>query len=1672
MPLTEKEYKKRIKAFTTPSKDKALILKLPVKLRKIVFGAMGKNEKGKSVNWEKSPQLVADSTNLFEALSKADRTKIFKTLRPKLATEIEKTWQFLHQSSSQQFGERPFRAPKNPEYSLSGRLSWLTGFLEATDSIAPTVLSPEWLATWVVPMVNHGSNWWLSQYCIPMVACAINQGGKRAKSIVDILIQSGNREHEIGDMGQHVPQILLRAKDPRGWEFVEKLLVSAQRQEGLRQSILSAVTHAHPEAAKRIYQVLVENRMARFSAITHFLNGHLGYRWDSASTGVINKVLESMAELLTNPAACKKALAADDPERVFLSLWAIATEDMTKLPTHIKKLLSHKNVEFRYVAAKMLGMLGEDLASLNSLRAIAYRDEDLRVAITALPGNGYYYSYEDSTTSDKKVFEALEELLQRVPKKATKQKPLVWPWAIEVAKAETVGAELLGNLGTLPVDRLIPYVKILPADLRGSAIDLMARSKKWSDELRQTVFQAIGSTSGSVAHVAAEAFRKRKLLESEVLELESLLTRKSTTTRAGVVGLLQRRGVAEQIESAERLLTGTAQQRLGGLEIVRQLVESKKSVKRCRELVETWAAGRKKSSKEEETQIETILDAAKPQLTLENGLGFFEPKNLSDGERPKVKKVPLLTKAALNLIYALDALAKKHAKEIITYTNWNGEECEVPFSSASMPAPDLKVPFRKQKKNFPLADVWIDWFEKRPKNCRDKDGMELVRANILLEHNNWRGKWEIEGLTGKKNPNRDLLKAIFGFDKNPQSLKFSPQVSGVVQWLAFIHPVAKLEQYQLDALEYICTLVPDSAIKQLTDKKFKALDHWYRDGRDFRTLRAVTAWFPNPNLEKMPRSNFERYWKILNWLDKPAENAVRQRPPYEVTVRAYQLKLASFDDVAEQLIGPPDSCRWSNFSMLSELTQRKLSASKRKMLQKTKKLAELVESVKECLLETELNRGQKTTVASSPVQSISTIYGVENLIRILTMLGKEKFKKSYYGESKAQALTSLVGKTFPHPDDTQASFDKQFKAAIKENAFPAERVLEVSFHAPQWSQLVQGYLKWKGMAEATYWFLAHMSYWGGGLENAIVGTEYDQDSEARDDDSSKPTGWERLILERTDLTHQQRGEGVIDVQWFHKIHSELGSKRFDEMAAAARYAATPAAAKKAKYIADVLTGVAEREELFEKIETRKLKEHVRLLGLLPLPKLSRNRDKDIQERYSVLMEYQKYARGLSSLSKPGAMRAAEIGLENMARTAGFLDPMRMQWALEAESTKDLKDGFLEATKDDVLLRMDLDPRCVPVTTIQRAGKILKNLPAKYRKEPAFVAIRERAKLLKTQGTRIRRSLETAMVRGDVIDAKELKQLAEHAVLWPMLSRLVLINGSIMGYPDKKGKALRDFGNRLEPIKAKETFRIAHPSDLLKSRKWSNWQRECFQSERIQPFKQLFRELYVVSAQEKKDKTVSRRYAGQQIQPRQASALWSARGWQVQDQVWKSFPDVGINVDVQFEYGWGSPVEVEGLTIENVRFSKRDQNGPLKLTDVPPILFSEVMRDMDLVVSVAHRGEVDPEASASTVEMRVALIEETNKLLGLKNVTIKKNHAMIEGQHGSYSLHLGSGVVHRMPGGHVCIVPVHGQHRGRIFLPFSDDDPKTAEVISKILLLSKDNEIQDPTILEQLRAASR
>ena len=136
--------------------------------------------------------------------------------------------------------------------------------------------------------------------------------------------------------------------------------------------------------------------------------------------------------------------------------------------------------------------------------------------------------------------------------------------------------------------------------------------------------------------------------------------------------------------------------------------------------------------------------------------------------------------------------------------------------------------------------------------------------------------------------------------------------------------------------------------------------------------------------------------------------------------------------------------------------------------------------------------------------------------------------------------------------------------------------------------------------------------------------------------------------------------------------------------------------------------------------------------------------------------------------------------------------------------------------------------------------------------------------------------------------------------------------------------------------------------------------------------------------------------------------------------------------------------------------------------MPDIIFSEVMRDVDLAVSVAHVGGVDPETSHSTMEMRAAILSFTLPLFRLNNVEIKDRHAIITGKLAQYSVHLGSGVVHQIGGTMLSVLPVHSQHRGKLFLPFVDEDPKTAEIISKVLLFAEDGKLKDPTILEQIR----
>ena len=153
-------------------------------------------------------------------------------------------------------------------------------------------------------------------------------------------------------------------------------------------------------------------------------------------------------------------------------------------------------------------------------------------------------------------------------------------------------------------------------------------------------------------------------------------------------------------------------------------------------------------------------------------------------------------------------------------------------------------------------------------------------------------------------------------------------------------------------------------------------------------------------------------------------------------------------------------------------------------------------------------------------------------------------------------------------------------------------------------------------------------------------------------------------------------------------------------------------------------------------------------------------------------------------------------------------------------------------------------------------------------------------------------------------------------------------------------------------------------------------------------------------------------------------------------------------------------------VDTICFSNGNVSIPLE--NVPPIIFSETMRDLDLVVSVAYAGDKAWDSTSSTIESRTALVRETCSLLNLGNVRLIDHFAMVEGMLASYKVHLGSGSIHQVPGNYVCVIPDRTRFEGKLFLPFIDKDEMTSIILSKIILLAQDDKIKDPIILGQIR----
>jgi len=498
----------------------------------------------------------------------------------------------------------------------------------------------------------------------------------------------------------------------------------------------------------------------------------------------------------------------------------------------------------------------------------------------------------------------------------------------------------------------------------------------------------------------------------------------------------------------------------------------------------------------------------------------------------------------------------------------------------------------------------------------------------------------------------------------------------------------------------------------------------------------------------------------------------------------------------------------------------------------------------------------------------------------------------------------------------------------------------------------------------------------------------------------------------------------------------------------------------------VLTGEIKLSEVIQKITEKRDKDYVMALGLVPINK--KKEEEDLVSRYNLLQTFLKESKQFGQQRQESEKNAVEIGLDNLSRNAGYEDSIRFSWAMEAKATQQIMEKAT-LTLDDTTIRLVIDDQGKAELEVTKGDKTLKSVPDKYKKNKEVETLKEGKSYLTKQYSRTRLSLEQAMLSQTLFTVAELTKIMEHPVVKAMLSKLVLFNPETQASGFWQDGKLLNAEGTLTPLKADDKLLIAHPSHLFYAVQWDLYQKYLFDKELKQPFKQVFRELYIPTKDELETSNRSERYQGHQVQPQKTVALLRGRGWTVnyEEGLQRVYHKEGFRATIYAAADWYTPSDVEAPTLEYVVFYSLKNGKEVPMKEINPVIFSEVMRDVDLVVSVAHVGGVDPEASHSTMQMRAALARESARLFKLANVEVKERHILVKGKLGEYSIHLGSGMVSR-GGLQLNIIAVQSQHRGRVFLPFVDDDPKSAEIISKMRLLTEDDKIKDPTILRQIK----
>jgi 23S rRNA maturation mini-RNase III len=280
-----------------------------------------------------------------------------------------------------------------------------------------------------------------------------------------------------------------------------------------------------------------------------------------------------------------------------------------------------------------------------------------------------------------------------------------------------------------------------------------------------------------------------------------------------------------------------------------------------------------------------------------------------------------------------------------------------------------------------------------------------------------------------------------------------------------------------------------------------------------------------------------------------------------------------------------------------------------------------------------------------------------------------------------------------------------------------------------------------------------------------------------------------------------------------------------------------------------------------------------------------------------------------------------------------------------------------------------------------------------------------------------------------------------------------------------------------------------------------WREFLARHEIQQPLKQAYREIYLLTDAEINTRNYSNRMAAHILKQHQFNSLAKIRGWKYSllGAYDKGYDTEIANIQLPNNYKaefWVQEVDANEewndtgiynyVSTDQVRFYRNETQ--LNMIDVPPLLFSETMRDVDLFVGVASVGN-DPNWRdgglqdyrnywesysfgdlTEVAKTRKQVLEKLIPRLKIaKQCEITEKFLVVKGSLRTYKIHMGSGNILMEPNDqYLCIVVDRKAEDvgNKVFLPF-EGDAVLSIIISKAMLLADDTKIKDTTITSQI-----